>query len=221
MLDDFNRIIDDFTAWYGSDQIAFLKIDGQIVYELSQRYSVMSFPTFLVIAPNSGAEIKSQFRHPQRNYETLKDWLIEIIGDSLTLVTTDPKILEELDSKSLTKLWDEMQLVMSDKQIRESDTQDVAFIDVMRSVSEQTIKENRKLEGLVRQIELLKKAGEMPEEEEEQEWGKTTIFMMGLIAGGVASIAMVIYVNVNAQPNNSKNQKNHGQREKKERKEHS
>jgi len=28
MLDDFNRIIDDFTAWYGSDQIAFLKIDG-------------------------------------------------------------------------------------------------------------------------------------------------------------------------------------------------
>ena len=95
-----------------------------------------SFPTFLMIAPNSSAEMKSLFRKPHRNYETLKDWLLENLGDSLTLVTTDPKVLDELDSKSLTKLWDEMQLIMSDKQIRDSDTQDVAFIDVMRSVSE-------------------------------------------------------------------------------------
>ena len=82
----------------------------------------MYFPTFLVIAPNTGSEMKSVFRNSQRNYETLKNWLIENIGDSLTLVTSDPKILEELDSKSLTKLWNEMQLVMSDKKIRESDT---------------------------------------------------------------------------------------------------
>ena len=107
----------------------------------------MYYPTFLVF---TGAEVKSVFRNPQRNYETLKVWLTELIGDSLTLVTNDTRVIEEMDTKAVSKLWEEMQSVLSDKQIRESDTQDVAFIDVLRSVSEQTVKENRRLEGLVR-----------------------------------------------------------------------
>ena len=32
---EFNKIIEDFTAWYGKEQIEFLKIDGQVVWEIS------------------------------------------------------------------------------------------------------------------------------------------------------------------------------------------
>ena len=80
IMEDFNRIIDDFTGWYGADQVAFLKVDGQIIWELAQRYQVMYFPAFIAIAPKS-AEAKSVFKNPQRNYETLKMWLSEVIGD--------------------------------------------------------------------------------------------------------------------------------------------
>ena len=80
---------------------------------------------------------------------------------------------------------------------------------MMRSVSEQTIKENRRLEGLVRELELLKKAQSEPVEPETEEWGSFTVLMMGLIAGSVASISMVIYVNVNSVSKPTKHHK-HG-----------
>ena len=121
IMEDFNRIIDDFTGWYGVDQVAFLKVDGQIIWELAQRYQIMKFPAFIAIAPKS-AEAKSVFKNPQRNYETLKMWLSEVIGDQLTLITNDTHVLEEMDTKSFSKLWEEIQSIMSDRQIRDSDT---------------------------------------------------------------------------------------------------
>ena len=45
---------------------------------------------------------------------------------------------------------------MSEMRIRQSDTQDVAFIDVLKSVSEQTLKEQHKIEGMIRQLEIIK-----------------------------------------------------------------
>ena len=39
--------------------------------------------------------------------------------------------------------------MLSDKKVRSSDTQDVAFIDVMKTVNEATLKENKRLESLI------------------------------------------------------------------------
>ena len=64
----------------------------------------MYFPAFIAIAPNS-ADAKSVFKNPQRNYETMKIWLSEVIGDQLTLITNDTHVLEEMDTKSFSKLW--------------------------------------------------------------------------------------------------------------------
>jgi hypothetical protein len=82
----------------------------------------MYFPTFLVVAPHTNGVAASVFKNPQRNYETMKIWLMDVIGDKMQLVTNDTKVLEEMDSKVLAKMWDEMQAILSDRQIRDSDT---------------------------------------------------------------------------------------------------
>jgi hypothetical protein len=50
-LDDFNSIVEDMTKWYGSESIAFIKIDGTRIREFSRRYKISSYPKFLVIYP--------------------------------------------------------------------------------------------------------------------------------------------------------------------------
>ena len=40
ILEDFNRLIDDMEDWYGKEKVAILKVDGEVVWEMSQRYRV-------------------------------------------------------------------------------------------------------------------------------------------------------------------------------------
>ena len=53
ILDDFNKLISDMELWYGTDKVAFLKIDGQIVWEVANKYRVQYFPHFTAIAPDT------------------------------------------------------------------------------------------------------------------------------------------------------------------------
>ena len=50
-LEDFNKIVEDMTKWYGSESIAFIKVDGTRTREFSRRYKISSYPKFLVIYP--------------------------------------------------------------------------------------------------------------------------------------------------------------------------
>ena len=50
-LEDFNSIVEDMTKWYGTESIAFIKIDGTRIREFSRRYKISSYPKFLVIYP--------------------------------------------------------------------------------------------------------------------------------------------------------------------------
>ena len=38
LTDDFNKLITDIEDWYGTDKVAFLKIDGQRQWELTAKY---------------------------------------------------------------------------------------------------------------------------------------------------------------------------------------
>ena len=51
ILDDFNRLIEDMTSWYGEDKVAFLKVDGNKVRKLVELYKVPSYPSFIAVIP--------------------------------------------------------------------------------------------------------------------------------------------------------------------------
>ena len=74
----------------------------------------------------------------------------------MPLKTTEPAILKEFEEKSIKKISSEITSLLSEIRIRQSDTQDVAIIDVMKTVSESTLKEQHKLEGMIRQLEIIK-----------------------------------------------------------------
>ena len=74
---------------------------------------------------------------------------MEVLGDT-PLKTTDPAVLGQFEAVALYKLNEELHSVLTDINIRKSDTQDVAFIDVMKSVSEATIKESTTIEGMLK-----------------------------------------------------------------------
>ena len=59
-------------------------------------------------------------------------------------------MLGQFEAVALYKLNEELHSVLTDINIRKSDTQDVAFIDVMKSVSEATIKESTTIEGMLK-----------------------------------------------------------------------
>ena len=61
ILDDFNKLITDMTAWYGNDKVAFLKIDGNDLKRLSSMYKVPSYPYFVAVIPNTGGKTYSSF----------------------------------------------------------------------------------------------------------------------------------------------------------------
>jgi hypothetical protein len=106
ITDDFNRLIDDLERWYGKDQVAFLKVDGNLVQELSFRYQVMYFPHFVAIKPKTNGAEASQLRNGVRNYDTLKEWVLSVMGDTPIV---DESFLQEKDSQVIKKVQDEIQ----------------------------------------------------------------------------------------------------------------
>ncbi len=84
-LQDFNQIIEDMTKWYGTESIAFIKVDGTRVREFSRRYKISSYPKFLVIYPGTDGSEYSIFKAPSRDYANFKKWMLDVVGDTPTL----------------------------------------------------------------------------------------------------------------------------------------
>ncbi len=84
-LDDFNKIIDDMTKWYGNGPIVFIKIDGTRIREFSRRYKINSFPKFLVIYPQTDGAEYSVFKANKRDYASFKQWMLNVLSDTPTL----------------------------------------------------------------------------------------------------------------------------------------
>jgi hypothetical protein len=57
-----------------------LKIDGNQIYELSHKYSVQSFPTFVYIKPNTRG-MKGVTFDQDRTYQSMKYWMQEMLSD--------------------------------------------------------------------------------------------------------------------------------------------
>lgn len=85
ILEDFNRLINEMTAIYGADKVAFIKVDGNKIRKLSELYKVPSYPYFVAVIPNTQGKTYSVFKTQPRNYDTIKQWMLDI------LVTTPTK----------------------------------------------------------------------------------------------------------------------------------
>lgn len=81
IVDDFNRLIGDMNVMYGKDKVAFVKIDGNSLRRLSDMYKVPSYPHFVAVIPNSAGKTYTAFKYSPRNYDTLKQWMLEIMVD--------------------------------------------------------------------------------------------------------------------------------------------
>ena len=77
---DWNKLVHDMREMYGEDHVEFLKVNGDEIYEVSRKYSVMSFPTFIYIHPNSRGMKANQFTE-ERTYESMKDWMMHFMKD--------------------------------------------------------------------------------------------------------------------------------------------
>ena len=103
ITDDFNKLIEDTESWFGKEAMAFLKVDGQLVWQMAQRYQVMYFPHFVAIGPGKNGDELTHFKGADRNYQTLKQWVLEVMAD-VPLKTTDAKVLQEFEEKSIKKI---------------------------------------------------------------------------------------------------------------------
>ena len=72
-------------SWFGPEQVAILKVDGQIVSDMSRKYNVPSYPSFIHISPDTNGKLQSVYKYAPRNYETLKKWMLESMGNTPTL----------------------------------------------------------------------------------------------------------------------------------------
>ena len=69
------------TEWYGPEKVLFLKIDGPHVRDISQRFGVNAYPAFFSVQPNTMGSPHKEFQYHPRNYENLKKWMLEEMGD--------------------------------------------------------------------------------------------------------------------------------------------
>jgi thiol-disulfide isomerase/thioredoxin len=81
IMDDFNRLIEDMNQLYGKDKVAFIKVEGPKNRKLVELFGVKSYPTFAAVAPRTGGVPASIFHYTPRNYDTLRKWMIEVIGE--------------------------------------------------------------------------------------------------------------------------------------------
>ena len=75
----WNKIVDEFSARYGKEQIEFLKVNGMMDIFTAQRYEVKSFPAFIVIEPASagtpGVKYTTWTETSNRDFKGMKKWL--------------------------------------------------------------------------------------------------------------------------------------------------
>ncbi len=84
---------------------------------MSQRYQVIYFPHFVAIAPDTNGDELTHFKGSERNYQTLKPWILEIMAD-VPLKTTDTNLLKEFEEKSIKKINSDITSILSEIRIR-------------------------------------------------------------------------------------------------------
>jgi hypothetical protein len=57
----------------------------------------------VAIAPDKNGDELTHFKGADRNYQTLKQWVLEVMAD-VPLKTTDAKVLQEFEEKSIKKI---------------------------------------------------------------------------------------------------------------------
>lgn len=102
--DDFNRIESDAINWFGESKVAFFKIDGNIVRDISNKFKVPSYPYLIYLAPNSNGNTGSVFNKNPRNYENFKRWVLESLENEEPVSgMTIPGFREEEQLKKMSE----------------------------------------------------------------------------------------------------------------------
>jgi len=66
------------TSLYGEDNVAFVKVDGNRIYEIGNKYDVHSFPTFIYLTPNTKGMKAIQFKG-NRSYDSMRKWMVKLL----------------------------------------------------------------------------------------------------------------------------------------------
>jgi hypothetical protein len=59
---------------YGSENVAFMKVDGNNLYDISSKYAIDSYPSFIYVKPNSKGLKAVEFKG-KRAALTMKNWM--------------------------------------------------------------------------------------------------------------------------------------------------
>lgn len=70
------------TQIYGPDKVAFIKVNGPKVHALADLFGVSGYPTFHSVTPSSNGQPFKKFKYNPRNYDTLRQWMEEVISGS-------------------------------------------------------------------------------------------------------------------------------------------
>jgi thioredoxin-like negative regulator of GroEL len=81
-VNDFNRVIEDIINEHGHGNVAFLKVDGQRIRALSQRYKISSYPKFIAVKGGSDGNRYEVFGGSSRTYDNLRQWVLGLMGSS-------------------------------------------------------------------------------------------------------------------------------------------
>lgn len=181
-----------------------MTVDGQQIFQLSMKFQVYGFPAFWSVAPNSNGSPHNMFMYQPRSYETLKRWVLETLKD--VPVKAGSKVPKEILDIKIQDLKNRVNDILSNHEIRQSDTALEAFGDTLKRVSESAIRQSSSLDEKIKQYEELhdqKKSDPLPTQQPPSRWSLDSIltrpstgyFMLGLIFGASTSLILVIYMN--------------------------
>ena len=71
--------------WFGTDKIAFYKVDGNLVPAIAKRFQIPYYPYIIYIKPNTNGRQGDEFTKSPRNYDTLKRWILENMPEETPL----------------------------------------------------------------------------------------------------------------------------------------
>ena len=71
--------MEELSEEYG-DSVEFMKVDGNKIYDVSHKYGIQSYPSFVYVEPNTKGLKAAMFRG-NRSYDTMKSWMVRILKD--------------------------------------------------------------------------------------------------------------------------------------------
>eukprot|EP00347_Sterkiella_histriomuscorum_P006584 403352215 len=222
VLDDFNRLIDDVTEWYGPEQVAFISIDGPYNRDIAYLFGAQSYPTFHSSLPTGNGQPHKKFMYQPRDYDTLKRWVLEILGD--TPLRPGVKLPSHDQEVVLNQLRTNIDSIINDPHIAQSETVLQAFGDLMKNIGEQSIKESVKLNDIIEyyqnvmssnndtKINLVQQKSQEENNTKQNQGGLLQSegfmqFMIGAVIGSLTSFILVIYLNMSSAKSLSENEK--------------